>query len=281
MLNVNCSKTTAKSSRGLYESAPCGQAYFIADGEPIEMFEFVRPLAEARGAPYPSTIIPPQIMLGFAYICEAIYHISGCLRIIGLSPIPPYITRAEVYKSGVTHNFEITKAIQELGYQPTIDSTAGSKELAAYYRKILTNEYYFRIPHVGWWIAITASMGMLATFVYTDTDYYELYERSLAKNHGLADAVRTMLLAPVAYNYRLSYFLFRSKQALQIIWYLAVAAHASEGIYAAYLAKKIGCGMTWIAWGCQTLILGYPSLVQLQNRQLWWQRVKVKDDKDS
>ena len=35
-----------------------GQAYFINDGEPINMFDFARPVVEACGQPWPTMRVP-------------------------------------------------------------------------------------------------------------------------------------------------------------------------------------------------------------------------------
>ena len=44
------------------------------------------------------------------------------------------MTRAEVYKVGVTHYFSIEKAKNELGYEPEVNSHDGAKMMAEYYQ---------------------------------------------------------------------------------------------------------------------------------------------------
>ena len=39
-----------------------GQAYFINDGEPINMFEFARPVVEACGQPWPKFRVPGRLV---------------------------------------------------------------------------------------------------------------------------------------------------------------------------------------------------------------------------
>ena len=66
-----------------------GKAYFISDGAPINNFEFLRPLAEAVGAPFPSLRLPASMALVIARVGEVLHYVTG---------LEPLLTRAEVYK---------------------------------------------------------------------------------------------------------------------------------------------------------------------------------------
>ena len=112
--------------------APAGRAYFISDGTPISNFEFLRPLCSARGCNFPTITLPVSIAVLLAAICEDFYRITKALCL----PISPFLTRAEVYKVGVTHFFSIAKAQKELNYRPTISSQEGAELVANYYRSI-------------------------------------------------------------------------------------------------------------------------------------------------
>ena len=68
---------------------PCGQAYFISDGTPIDNFEFFRPLLEAREEAFPVVVLPVTVALAVGWVCETLHKKLG---------IPPFLTRAEVYK---------------------------------------------------------------------------------------------------------------------------------------------------------------------------------------
>ena len=43
------------------------------------------------------------------------------------------MTRAELYKVGVTHYFSVDKARKDFGYNPHISSSEGATRLADYY----------------------------------------------------------------------------------------------------------------------------------------------------
>ncbi|XP_071106669.1 short-chain dehydrogenase/reductase family 42E member 1-like [Haliotis cracherodii] len=94
-----------------------GQAYFICDDKPINNFEFFRPLIEGLGYRYPTVNLPLLPVFYFAFITEIVHSIIG--RIYNFQPL---LTRTEVYKTGVTHTFSISKAHSQLGYSPTLQN---------------------------------------------------------------------------------------------------------------------------------------------------------------
>nr|XP_026248786.1 short-chain dehydrogenase/reductase family 42E member 1 [Urocitellus parryii]XP_026248787.1 short-chain dehydrogenase/reductase family 42E member 1 [Urocitellus parryii] len=90
-----------------------GQPYFISDGRPVNNFEFFRPLVEGLGYTFPSARLPLTLIYCFAFLTELIHFILGRLY-----NFQPFLTRTEVYKTGVTHYFSLEKARRELGYEP-------------------------------------------------------------------------------------------------------------------------------------------------------------------
>ena len=104
--------------------------YFISDGTPILNFEFLRPLCIARDCAYPTHVMPVSLAILLAALCEDLYRICKTFYI----PWEPFMTRAEVYKVGITHFFSIAKAQKELGYKPSITSQQGAQRMADYYR---------------------------------------------------------------------------------------------------------------------------------------------------
>uniref|UniRef100_UPI00398F4570 short-chain dehydrogenase/reductase family 42E member 1 isoform X1 n=1 Tax=Pristiophorus japonicus TaxID=55135 RepID=UPI00398F4570 len=90
-----------------------GQAYFISDGKPVNNFEFFRPLVEGLGYKYPTIRLPLTLIYFFAFLTEIVHFFVG--RIYNFQP---FLTRTEVYKTGVTHYFSLQKARKELGYNP-------------------------------------------------------------------------------------------------------------------------------------------------------------------
>ncbi|XP_019361022.1 PREDICTED: short-chain dehydrogenase/reductase family 42E member 1 [Gavialis gangeticus] len=90
-----------------------GQAYFISDGRPVNNFEFFRPLAEGLGYRFPTLRLPLTLVYFFAFLTEMVHTLVGPLY-----NFQPLLTRAEVYKTGITHYFSMEKARKELGYTP-------------------------------------------------------------------------------------------------------------------------------------------------------------------
>lgn len=90
-----------------------GQAYFISDGQPVNNFEFFRPLVEGLGYSFPKLRLPVTLIYYIAFLTEIIHHVIGPFY-----NFQPLLTRTEVYKTGVTHYFSMAKAMSELGYKP-------------------------------------------------------------------------------------------------------------------------------------------------------------------
>lgn len=224
-------------------AAPAGQAYFISDGSPIDNFEFLRPLCAALGCNYPSIVLPVNLLVGLGFVLEKVYLIS---KAVGF-PIEPFLTRAEVFKVGVSHYFSIEKATRDFGYKPLLTTQEGAERIAKYYKARMTNVNYFRFASLISYALIAFGMGVLFLSAY--------HPQALSKRppmHLLDD---------------LGLFVFRSRQGLQIVFWLAIAAHAVESCIALSVARAIGCTHTLSMWGLQTFLLGYPSLSLLFARQ--------------
>ncbi|TSK38384.1 Thrombospondin type-1 domain-containing protein 4 [Bagarius yarrelli] len=110
---VSAHELAAEALTDKREHRAAGQAYFISDGRPVNNFEFFRPLVEALGYPFPKLRLPVSLVYFFAFLTEMVH--SAVSRFYNFQPL---LTRAEVYKTGVTHYFSIEKARAELGYDP-------------------------------------------------------------------------------------------------------------------------------------------------------------------
>lgn len=110
---VSAHELAAKALTAERQYSAAGQPYFISDGRPVNNFEFFRPLVEGLGYPFPRLRLPVFLIYFFAFLTEMIHHLVG--RIYNFQPL---LTRTEVYKTGVTHYFNMAKAKAELGYEP-------------------------------------------------------------------------------------------------------------------------------------------------------------------
>jgi 3beta-hydroxy-delta5-steroid dehydrogenase/steroid delta-isomerase len=108
-------------------SAP-GQAYFINDGEPINMFEFSRPVVEACGEPYPKFRVPGKLVW-FVMTCWQFLHFK-----FGLPK--PLIEPLGVERISIDNYFSIDKARRELGYEPLFTTEKAMAESLPYYTEL-------------------------------------------------------------------------------------------------------------------------------------------------
>jgi hypothetical protein len=258
--------------------APAGRAYFISDGTPIDNFEFLQPLCEARGRTFPALILPTWFFLSLAQLFEWLHH----------SPLhlEPLLTRAEVLKVGVTHYFRIDRAVSELGYRPILSSQQGALQLAEHYGKpadVLTSRDYFEFVPLIWWVLVLTGMTLVFIAAYGETQDLTSYlsisdevlcggftgcEALLKESSSLRGTVRALLFflrMPVAATTSLQLWLFGSRRNVRSVWLSAVAAHVFEAALAVSQARFRRL-RSWPLWGLQTLLLGYPSLSRLSAR---------------
>ncbi|KAK2496088.1 hypothetical protein MC885_010970 [Smutsia gigantea] len=101
-----------------------GQAYYINDGESVNLFEWMAPLFEKLGHSQPWIQVPTSLVYLTATVMEYLH--------LALRPIcsaPPLLTRSEVRSVAVTHTFQIAKARAQLGYAPEKFSFTDAVEL--------------------------------------------------------------------------------------------------------------------------------------------------------
>ena len=101
-----------------------GRAYFITNGEPVVLWDWINRLLTALGqAPVTRRLSLPAA-LAIGGICEGIW---GLLRLRGEPPMTRFIA-AELAKD---HWFNIGAARRDLGYAPRVSMAAGTAELIA------------------------------------------------------------------------------------------------------------------------------------------------------
>ncbi len=87
-----------------------GQAYFINDGEPINMFEFSRPVVEACGQPWPKLWVSGRLVKFVMAVWQWFHFRFGLPR--------PLLEPLAVERLCLDNHFSIAKAERDLGYQP-------------------------------------------------------------------------------------------------------------------------------------------------------------------
>lgn len=103
-----------------------GQAFFINDGEPINIFEFFAPLADALEHPMPTRRLPPGLVLPFLHLVESVVNLVGAAE--------PTMVPHGVHKVVYTHWSSIEKARRALGYAPLFTVAEGVAQCVPYAR---------------------------------------------------------------------------------------------------------------------------------------------------
>ena len=95
-------------------STIAGKSYYVSDQEPVNNFEFLRPIVEELGYPYPKLKFPVWFMFYLAFFIEILHK--------WISPIFNFqpLTRAEIFKISVTHYFNPKNIQKDLNYYPII-----------------------------------------------------------------------------------------------------------------------------------------------------------------
>ena len=91
-----------------------GEAFFLSDGRPVNNLQYFRPLIEHLDRPFPTLRLPMWFLHVLVYFVHFLYSF-----VYRLFDFVPFLTPAELYKTGVTHYFSIEKARSTFDYNPT------------------------------------------------------------------------------------------------------------------------------------------------------------------
>ncbi|NVN52909.1 NAD-dependent epimerase/dehydratase family protein [Mycolicibacterium hippocampi] len=105
-------------------SAP-GQAYFVNDGEPINMFEFSRPVVEACGQTLPRFRVPGRLVWFAMTLWQRLHFRFGIPK--------PLLEPLAVERIYLDNYFSIAKAKRDLGYQPVYTTSQALEHCLPYY----------------------------------------------------------------------------------------------------------------------------------------------------
>ncbi|MBA3848583.1 MAG: 3-beta hydroxysteroid dehydrogenase [Opitutus sp.] len=106
---------------------PRGKAYFITNGEPVVLWDWINELLRGVGIPEITRHVP----LGTAYRAGAV--LETLWRWLPLKGEPP-MTRFVAKELATDHWFRIDAARRDLGYAPRVTMERGTAELIAHYR---------------------------------------------------------------------------------------------------------------------------------------------------
>jgi 2-alkyl-3-oxoalkanoate reductase len=110
------------AERALTQGRAKGQAYFITNGEPVELWTWVRELLQALKINFPQRAISENLAYGLGAGLEGFYALAK------LKQEPP-MTRFIARQLATSHTYNIEKAHRELAYSPVVSMQAGTREI--------------------------------------------------------------------------------------------------------------------------------------------------------
>jgi len=102
-----------------------GQPYFINDDDPVNMFEFARPVIEACGERWPRLRVSGRLVHGAMIVWQLLHSRFGL-------PQPPMEPLA-VERLYLDNYFSVEKARREIGYEPLYTTEQAMQECMPYY----------------------------------------------------------------------------------------------------------------------------------------------------
>ncbi|MFA5058551.1 MAG: NAD-dependent epimerase/dehydratase family protein [Opitutaceae bacterium] len=108
-------------------TSAAGKAYFITNGEPVVLWEWINGLLRALGRPPVTKRLPLGAATAVGAACEALW------RLLPLAGEPP-LTRFVAKELATDHWFDLSAARRDLGYQPRVSMAEGMAELVAHLR---------------------------------------------------------------------------------------------------------------------------------------------------
>lgn len=103
-------------------STVAGKVYFLAQGEPLPLWEVVNRILAAGGLPPVTRTISPQLAYLIGAILEKIYLL---LRLHGEPPMTRFVAR----ELSTSHWFDLGAARRDFGYRPAVSFDEGMERL--------------------------------------------------------------------------------------------------------------------------------------------------------
>jgi 3beta-hydroxy-Delta5-steroid dehydrogenase / steroid Delta-isomerase len=102
-----------------------GQAYFINDAEPMNMFEFARPIVKECGVRWPRARVSGRLVRDVMSIWQRLHFRFGLP--------PPPLEPLAVERLYLDNYFSVAKAQRDLGYRPLFTTEQAMAECLSYY----------------------------------------------------------------------------------------------------------------------------------------------------
>ena len=108
-----------------------GQAYFINDGEPVNMFDFSKPVIEAVGEKMPNFWVPS----GLVKLAMTVWQELHFKFNLPEPPMPPL----GIERVALDNYFSIEKARRDLGYEPLYNTQQGLEQCLPFYKRLFSD----------------------------------------------------------------------------------------------------------------------------------------------
>jgi nucleoside-diphosphate-sugar epimerase len=120
----NAARAHLLAAERLVAGSPvCGRAYFLSQGEPVNLWEWVDELLELAGLPKVRKHVSARMAWRAGAALERVY------RMLRIRREPP-MTRFLAVQLSTSHYFDISRARSELGYSPAVSTREGMRRLA-------------------------------------------------------------------------------------------------------------------------------------------------------
>jgi nucleoside-diphosphate-sugar epimerase len=103
-------------------SAPAGRAYFISNGEPVVLWDFLNRVIADAGFPPVTRTVPTWLALFTAGLFEGVY------KLFGVNAEPP-MTRFVAEQLSTSHWYDISAAKRDFGYVPRVSIEEGLRRM--------------------------------------------------------------------------------------------------------------------------------------------------------
>ena len=104
--------------------AACGRPYFITNGEPVVLWDWINALLTALGEPPVTRRLSLSTASALGAVCETLW------RVLPVNTEPP-MTRFIAAELAKDHWFNLAAARRDLGYEPRVTMTEGTAALVA------------------------------------------------------------------------------------------------------------------------------------------------------
>jgi nucleoside-diphosphate-sugar epimerase len=104
-----------------------GRAYFITNGEPVVLWDWINTVLRGVGIPEVRSRVPLPVAYAAGGVLEAVWRVT---RKTGEPPMTRFVAK----ELATDHWFDITAARRDLGYHPLVTVEQGTAELIAHYQ---------------------------------------------------------------------------------------------------------------------------------------------------